>query len=111
MSETEATAREPSLERALRHLRLVPGDPDEAERAAVGAYLEAARAYVRDHCSVTDDYIDAHPDLQVAVLALTADLYDERGATAESSRENRVVSSILSHHDYNLVSGGGYEEQ
>lgn len=111
MQDDQAAPAEPTLERALRHLRLVPGEPDQAEMEAVASYLSAARAYVRDHCSVDDGYIDSHADLQVAVLALTAELYDERGATSDAARENRVVSAILSHHDFNLVGGGGHEEQ
>lgn len=98
------------LEQALRHLRITPEAADADERAHVGLLIGAARAYVRDRCGVTDAYIEARPDLVVAVLAITSELYDERGVSAEAAAGRGVAAEILALHDYNLVPGQGVSD-
>lgn len=89
----------------LAHLRIEPRWATEAERGLASACLPAARAYVRDHCAVTDEYMDGHEDLTVAVLVLASDMYDQRSVYAEQANPNLTVHAILSHHDFNLVEG------
>lgn len=87
----------------LRHLRLNGSYVSDEEWAYISSLLDAARAYIRDEIGVDDDYLDAHADLAVATLVMTADMYDERTRYVEHRYENRTVEAILSHHDFNLV--------
>lgn len=93
----------------LTHLRIEPEWATESDRSLADACLKAARAFVRDHCNVSDEYMDEHEDLTVAVLVLAADMYDQRSAYAEQANPNLTVRAILSHHDFNLVEGEGME--
>lgn len=96
----------------LRHVRIAERWADEADVAFAGACLDAARAYVRDHCSVDDAYMDEHEDISVAVLVLAGDMFDNRGAYVEDSDSvNRTVECILGHHDRNLLEGMSDEVQ
>lgn len=67
------------------------------------ALLAAAKSYIRSETGLTDEEIDGHEDLTIAALILCADMYENRLTTAESSHENRTVSTILGFHRVNLV--------
>ena len=94
----------------LRHLRLSDPYVDDGEWAYIGSLLEASRSYIRDALNISQEYMDQHPDLAVAVLVITADMYDERTRYVEHRYGNRTVEAILSHHDFNLVPGGEGDE-
>ena len=65
--------------------------------------LTAARAYVRGYTRLSDNEIDEHEDITIAILALCSDMYDNRQMHVESDKVNRVVSSILDMHQRVLV--------
>lgn len=90
----------------LAHLRVATRWASEADTAFAGACLDAARAYVADHCGIDAAYMDAHDDIAVAVLVLAGDMFDNRSAYVDDGyAPNRTVESILGHHSRNLVEG------
>lgn len=73
------------------------------EDIAPAALLEAAKAYVRSYTGLTDEEIDRHEEISIAVLALCSDMYDNRQLAAENDKVNRVVETILGMHAVNLL--------
>ena len=65
--------------------------------------LAAAKAYVKGYTRLTDEEIDLHEDITLAVLVLCSDMYDNRQMQVEGDKVNRVVSSILDLHQRVLV--------
>lgn len=65
--------------------------------------LTAAKAYVKGYTRLTDEEIDLHEDITLAVLVLCSDMYDNRQMQVEGDKVNRVVSSILDLHQRVLV--------
>ena len=91
---------------AARFLKLFPED-----LAAPGfvdelrAMLDAARAIVRETTGNDAEQCDKHPDLAIAALILTQDMFDNRTryTKAADAGENRTLAAILGLHDRNLV--------
>lgn len=65
--------------------------------------LESAKAYVRGYTGRTDAELDSCDDISIAILALCADMYDNRQMAVENDKVNRVVQSILDMHVGNLL--------
>lgn len=65
--------------------------------------LSAAKSYVRGYTGLSDEELDQHEDITVALLVLCSDMYENRLVTVESGNVNRVVDSILGMHCNNLV--------
>lgn len=90
----------------LAHLRIAQQWATSEDAAFAGACLDAARAYVADHCGIDAAYMDAHGDIAVAVLVLAGDMFDNRSAYVDDGiAPNRTVEAILGHHSRNLVEG------
>ena len=89
----------------LNHLHVISEYASEADKAFAGTCLDAARCYVRDHCNITDEYMDEHDDLAIAVLVLAGDMFDSRNAYVDNDKPNRTLETILGHHDMNMVEG------
>ena len=53
--------------------------------------------------SLTQDKLDEHEDLTIAVLTLISDMWDNRSMTIQKSNINIVVDAILGMHRTNLV--------
>ncbi len=86
-------------EDVIRYTRMENAEED----ISPAALLAAAKAYVRSYTGLTDEEIDGHEEISIAVLALCSDLYDNRQLAAENDKINRVVSSILGMHAVNLL--------
>lgn len=70
------------------------------------ALLAAAKAYVRAETALSDEEIDEHEDLTIAVLVLCSDMHEQRLMTSEGKyggAPNRTVETILGFHRMNLV--------
>ena len=90
----------------LAHLRIAQQWATSEDTAFAGACLDAARAYVADHCGIDAAYMDEHDDIAVAVLVLAGDMFDNRSAYVDDGyAPNRTVEAILGHHSRNLVEG------
>ncbi len=73
------------------------------DASCLNIYLDAAKRYVLSHTGLTAEEADGYPDLAVAALILTADLYDNRQSTVDSGNVNRVLESFLDSHRRNLL--------
>lgn len=76
---------------------------DPAEDKFIAAIQEAAIAYINNRLNVTTEKLDQWPEMAIAVLALCADMYDNRSTTVESGTPNQTVESIINMHDYNFL--------
>lgn len=92
-------------ELVLRHLHLASEYTTDEEWSYIKLLATSALAFVCDHCNRTVEYCDEHEDIAVAVLCITADMFDNRDYTAEQAALNPTVQTILSHHDQNFVEG------
>lgn len=70
-------------------------------------FLPAAKEHIKGYCALTDEEMDEHPDLSIAVCALCAHMYDNRSVSADSGKENKVVREIIEKYSQNLIPGGG----
>ena len=82
---------------AATHVRTAVDD------SVLPIYLDGARYHVLSYTGLTMEQADEKDDLAVAALILTADMYDNRQATVESDKVNRVLDSLLSVHRVNLL--------
>lgn len=67
------------------------------------ALLEAALGYVKSYTGLSEEEMDAHEDLSIAVLILCSDLYENRLTAVDTANVNRTVSCILGMHCKNLI--------
>lgn len=65
--------------------------------------LEAAKAYVLQYTGRTEEEADTMPDLTIAVLALSSDMYDKRAFIVTSEVTSKVVENILGSRSVNLL--------
>lgn len=80
-------------------------DMDELEEAELLGFFEAAKGIVRVHTGLSAEQCDEHAELTVAVLILTADMFDRREAFMKVSEAapNKTLERILALHDFNLL--------
>jgi hypothetical protein len=79
------------------HLRLEEEDP------LIGAIRTAAVEYVRSYTGLSDEEMDEHEDLAIAVLIVASDMYDNRAATVKESNSNKTLECILGMHSKNQL--------
>jgi gp6-like head-tail connector protein len=65
--------------------------------------LVAARMFVKGFTGLSDNQLDLHEDLSMAVFILSNDLYDNRSYIVEGDNVNPVVSAILNLHAVNFL--------
>lgn len=83
-------------------------DDDATDKDLIDSlFLPAAKKYVRSHTSLTEEEMDTHEDLPIAVCALCAHMYDNRSVEIASDKVNKVVTDILNRYDNNLIPKGG----
>ena len=92
-----------TIDDVISQARISPEELDEAEQRFVEGALSAAIAYVKGYTGLPDDEVDSYPELSIAVLALAADMYDNRTMSAYNGNVNRVVDTILGMHSRNLL--------
>lgn len=64
---------------------------------------KASVEYVKAYTGLTDEEVDTHEDITIAVLVLISDMYDNRQMYVDKSNVNRVVDTILGLHCVNLL--------
>lgn len=79
-------------------------DEDATDRELIETlFLPAAKAYVRSNTGMTEEEMDLHEDIPIAVCALCAHMYDNRSVEVTSDKVNQVVMDVISRYDNNLV--------
>lgn len=94
-----------TLFEVLNFLKLDDRDIDEGERTLLGAYLSAAKDYVKSYTGLTDEACDKHETLAIAVLILCSDMYENRTKTLSSSvsAPNKTLDAMLGFYAENLI--------
>lgn len=75
----------------------------DSDRGYIEILREAAIEYVKDYTGLSNEEIDLHDDITIAVLVLISDMFDNRQMYVDKSNINRVVDTILGMHCVNLL--------
>lgn len=86
------------------YLHIDEDDVDDAETAMLTSFLTAAKHHVKSYTGLTDEEMDAHEDLSIAVLCIAGDMYSNRDmiSTAKGT-ENLTAKSIMNMYSVNLL--------
>lgn len=74
-----------------------------AEEGELSTYLTVAKAYLKSYTGLTEEGIDAYPDLIEPVLLYCQDMYDNRSIYVDTSNINRVFDATMGLHARNLL--------
>lgn len=80
----------------LEYLRI-----DEEENLQM--YLDAAKSFVKDYTSLTDEEMDVKANIVPLIYVLVAEYYENRTFTVENNKVNAVISSTLDMYRKNLL--------
>lgn len=94
----------------LNHIREIPENMEGQDLKLLDTMKTAAIAYVKSYTGLTEEEMDRHEDLTVAVLSLIADMWDNRSATVQNGKSNMIVDVILGMHAMNLLPSADEEE-
>lgn len=79
-------------------------DEDAADRELLDSlFLPAAKAFLKSHTGLTDEEMDEHADIPIAICALCGQMYDNRSVEIASDKLNPVVADIIGKYDKNLI--------
>lgn len=77
---------------------------DDCNEEMLEEMKKAAIAYVKSFTAMSDEELDEHEDISIAVLVLIQDMYDNRAYQTEKQvNTNKVVDSILHMYRKNLI--------
>lgn len=65
--------------------------------------LAAAKGFVRGYTGLSDEELDEHDDMVLAVLVLCTEMYETRTMTVDQLNLNPTADAILSLHRVNLL--------
>ncbi|MBR1751908.1 MAG: head-tail connector protein [Ruminococcus sp.] len=78
-------------------------DFDDQDDMLEDIILPSAKSFVISYTGLNETELDDHEDITIAVLVLSAEMYDERRYTVDSANLNPLVKSILDLHCNNLI--------
>jgi len=79
------------------------GELSEGDSRDLTAALAAAKARAKGYTGLTDDQLDEHEDITIAVLGLCNDFLTGNRPEAAESGMNRMSAAILAMHSVNLL--------
>ena len=85
------------------YCRIIIEDQTDAERLVLDAMIEAAKKYCIGYTGLTEEELDEHEDIAIAVLVLVGDMYDNRLMNVDRQNINRTVDTILGMHCVNWI--------
>lgn len=89
---------------AVQYLRMETEDLDETGNSMIGTFLTAAKDYAKSYTGLSDEEMDEHADITIAVACLAGDMYSNRNMISTAKGDaNQTVMSILNMHTRNLV--------
>lgn len=71
-----------------------------------GTILDAAKGHIRIYTGLDDAKLDALPDVSIALLTISNEMYEIRTATRldnKASKINELLDRILGSHSINLL--------
>lgn len=69
----------------------------------IEAILTASKAFVKSYTGLTAETLDISEDLSMAVMIISAELYDNRSFTVDNTSISPVIRIILDMHSINLL--------
>ena len=69
----------------------------------ISGILRAAIGYATGYTGLTEEQLDEHEDIYLAVLIKCSDFYDQRTEHTDKPVNNPAVETILSMHSVNLL--------
>lgn len=86
-----------------RHLRETPEDMGDQENDEIEMMIKASVELAKSYTGLTEEEMDAHEDITIAVLMLVADMYDNRQLQIDKNNLNHTADVILGMHSVNLL--------
>ena len=77
--------------------------PDEYDEAGFENILSAVKGFIKSYTGLDDGQIDEHEEFYIAVMILSADMYDNGALYVNTSNLNKTVETILNMHSVNLL--------
>ena len=63
----------------------------------------ASIEFCKSQTGLSDEELDKHEDITIAVLTLISDMWDNRSMTVQKNNVNTIVDAILGMHRTNLI--------
>lgn len=75
----------------------------EEEEPLLDTLKASAKGFIRAYTGLTEEQMDEHEDLAIALLVLCADMYDNRQMAVQNDKVNPVIERVLAAHSVNLL--------
>lgn len=86
-----------------QHLREIPEEMTDEDNQALDVLKKAAIEFCIGYTGLTEEELDHHEDITVAVLMLIADLYDNRQLQVDKNTMNKTAETILGMYCVNFL--------
>jgi hypothetical protein len=92
-----------TMEDICQQIRADPDYLTSEDKNYLNQLKTAAVEYAKSYTGLSEERLDEHEDITIAVLVLISDMYDNRQMYVDKSNENRVISTILGMYCENLL--------
>lgn len=86
-----------------QHIRENPEDMEESDNKEILAMKKAAIEYCKGYTGLTEEQLDQHEDITIAVFMLIADMYDNRQLQVDKNIMNKTAETILGMYCVNFL--------
>ena len=76
---------------------------DESTKKDMKVILEGVKSYIKSYTGLNNEEVDDIEDLTLVLLAISADMFDNREFTVENNKVNFLYKSILDMHSMNYL--------
>lgn len=90
-------------ETILNHIREDTDNLEDEDISLLEAMKNASIEFCKGQTGLSQEKLNEHEDITIAVLTLISDMWDNRSMTIQRSNVNIVVDTILGMHRINLV--------
>lgn len=87
----------------LNHLREEESNLEFEDINLINVMKKASIEFCKSQTNLSEEQLDQHEDITIAVLTLISDMWDNRSMTVQRSNTNMVADTILGMHRMNLV--------
>lgn len=87
----------------LNHLREEEENLECEDLNLLHAMKTASIEFCKSQTGLSDEELDKHEDITIAVLTLISDMWDNRSMTVQKNNVNTIVDAILGMHRTNLI--------
>lgn len=86
-----------------RHIRESPEDMETEDNTEILVMKKAAVEFCKGYTGLTEEQLDEHEDITIAVLMLIADMYDNRQLQVDKNVTNKTAETILGMYCINFL--------